>query len=207
MFKGVLLLLSTLFFWCGPALPGRAAQNLDLLVNGGFDLAGFPYPSNFGAVIAPWGWTGSVAYSWANDGASVGPGVVLDDGGVVGFGDGTIYQDVATTPGQIYTLTLVAHSRGTPTGEWMQPLWNGDALPPQMANYFEWTSISYQVEATGSTTRLTIAPWAFNDGPTWVDSVSLVALTAVPEPSTFCLFGLALALFMAKRSVAAGSGA
>src|SRR5512141_948238 len=97
--KAVVLALSA-FLGGGVSVLQAQAQSFsavdNLLVNGGFNVKGFPYPDDLTSVLAPWVWTGSIAYSWANDGPAVGPGVVLDAGGVVGFGDGSIYQDVAT---------------------------------------------------------------------------------------------------------------
>jgi len=177
-----------------------AAQpaNQNLLVNGGFNAQGFPYPGDFNLILAPWGWSGSIAYSWANDGATIGPGVTLDAGGVVGFGDGSIYQDVATVPGQSYRLTITAHSRGTTEGTWLQPFWNGGALPVGFAQYFQWTAITYDIQATTTSSRVTITPAPNNAGPTWIDSVSLIA---IPEPSvpTFITAASAGLLVLSRR--------
>jgi hypothetical protein len=163
----------------------------NFLLNGGFNVQGFPYPNDFNKIFAPWGWSGSIGYTWANDGATLGPGVTLDSGGMVGFGDGLIYQDVATTPGQVYALTVTAHARGTASGTWLQPLWNGTALSLDHAEYFEWTAVTYDVRAAGTSTRVTIEPAPNNQGPTWIDSVSLVA---VPEPTSGSLALLSLAI-------------
>jgi hypothetical protein len=181
----------------GNCVAQLAHQNL--LANGGFNAQGFPYPGDFNLILAPWGWSGSIAYSWANDGATIGPGVTLDAGGVVGFGDGSIYQDVATVPGQLYQLTITAHSRGTTEGTWLQPFWNGGALPLGFAQYFEWTAITYNIQATTSSSRVTITPDPNNGGPTWIDSVSLIA---IPEPSvsTFITAASAGLLAFSRRA-------
>ncbi len=173
-----------------------AGQNL--LVNGGFNARGFPYPSDFNLILAPWGWSGSLGYSWANDGPSIGPGVTLDAGGIVGFGDGSIYQDVATVPGQSYQLTITAHSRGG--GTWLQPSWNGGALSLAFARDYEWTAITYDIMATTSSSRVTIASVPNQAGPTWIDSVSLVA---IPEPSvpSFMILAVSLSGVFASSSV------
>ena len=178
-----------------------AAQlaNQNLLVNGGFNVQGFPYPSDFNLILAPWGWSGSIGYSWANDGATIGPGVTVDAGGIVGFGDGSIYQDVSTVPGQSYQLTITAHSRGTTAGTWLQPFWNGGALPLGFAQYFQWTAITYDIQATSSSSRVMIIPAPNYGGPTWIDSVSLIA---IPEPSvlTFMIAAGAGLLAFSLRS-------
>ncbi len=170
----------------------------NLLLNGGFNVQGFPYPSDFNLILAPWGWSGSIGYTWANNVATVGPGVTLDAGGMVGFGDGQIYQDVATTPGQTYQLTITAFCRGPVSGTWLQPLWNGAALPLDFTQYLEWTVTTYDIQATGNSTRLTIMPAPNNQGPTWIDSVSLVA---VPEPTSLWLLGPACLVLIKRKNV------
>jgi hypothetical protein len=166
-----------------------------LLINGGFNAQGFPYPNDLNSILAPWHWSGSIAYTWANDGPTNGPGTTLDSGGMVGFGDGSIFQQVATTPGLTYALTITAHSRGTTSGTWLQPLWNGVALPRDFAQYFEWTSTTYDIQATANSTLITIMPAPNNQGPTWIDSVSLVV---IPEPSAICLIVAGCGFFLAN---------
>jgi len=168
----------------------------NLLVNGGFNALGFPYSGDFTAILAPWHWSGSLAYSWANDRATVGPGVTLDPGGIVGFSGGSIYQDVVTTPGQSYEITITAHSRAGLPGSWLEGLWNGTSLTPQLAQYFEWTAITYDVQAISTTSRLTIMAVPDN-GPIWVDSVNLVP---VPEPTSFALIGFGGSLLLFRKT-------
>jgi len=178
---------------CAPYVKADTSDNL--LVNGGFNAQGFPYPNNFNLILSPWSWSGSIAYTWANNSQNIalGPGATVDVGGYLGFRGGLIYQDVATTPGQAYELTIIAHSRGTTAGTWLQPLWDGSQLPLGLAKYWEWTAIRYELQAMGSSTRVTIMPAPNNDGPTWIDSVNLVAVT---EPSALALLTVCGGFFL-----------
>jgi len=176
-------LLASLLVLIGLSSLPVVTKAANLLQNGGFNPQGFPYPNDFNLILGPWQWSGSLGYTWANNSqlVSLGPGVTLDAGGWVGFGgSGLIYQDFVTTPGQTYELTITAHSRGTASRTWLQPLWQGNALSPGLAKPWEWTAISYDEVATATSTRITIMAAPNNDGPIWVDSVSV---TAVPEPS------------------------
>jgi hypothetical protein len=204
--KPKLLFISLMMF--GVALKPAAVLAGNLLLNGGFNVLGFPFPNDFDKILAPWGWNGpSLGYTWGNDGVPLAPGVTLDSGGMVGFGEGQIYQDVATTPGQVYALTITAHARGSTTGTWIQPLWNGTALPLDHAEYLLWTATTYDIQATGSSTRITIEPAPNNQDPTWIDSVTLVT---VPEPTSGELALLSLAvpglLMMREKQLVFGQG-
>ena len=203
--KSILLILGSLLAGLVPRTTGATEfyTGDNLLQNGGFNAQGFPYPSDFSLILAPWHWSGSVAYTWANNSqlVTLGPGATVDAGGYVGFGDGLIYQDVATMPGQTYELTIIAHSRGTAAGTWLQPLWNGSSLEPGLAKYWEWTVIRYDIQASGNNTRLTIMPVPNNGGPTWVDSVNLVAIPEPSAPALLIMSGSVVFLFRRWRAL------
>jgi hypothetical protein len=162
-----------------PALP--AGQG-NLLRNGGFNAAGWPpSSSSFDVLLQGWTCQGSLAWTYR-------PTECLDGGGELGFGGpGSVSQTVNTKPGETYRLTLMARSfadLGSPPGH-LLPTWGGFALPVADApvSYTGWTEISYDVQATGAATLFQLS--YVDNGPVWVDSVSLVA---VPEPSSLAFW-------------------
>ena len=169
-----------------------AAQD-NLLSNGGFNAAGWPPSSDgFDALLQGWRWNGFLAWTYR-------PEECLDGGGQLGFGGaGSISQLVNTTVGQTYRLTLTARSfadPGSPPGH-LLPEWGGVALPVADApvDYSTWAEISYDVQAVGTTTLFQLS--SVDNGPVWVDSVSLVA---IPEPGFLSIWFLGVGGMWAYR--------
>lgn len=116
-------------------------------------------------------------------------------------GNGSIYQDLATTAGTTYELTFAFASNPFASEDvTMDVSWGGGtvasltATPSHDLANSGWVLESFTVTATGATTRLEFlntTPVADIAGPQ-IDAVSVQALSA-PEPSTLTLAGLGAA--------------
>ena len=105
-----------------------------------------------------------------------------------GNGPGTIYQDVATVPGQEYYLhfALAGNTAAAPTIKTNQVWWNNSPLDTVMFNItghstadMGWTNLEYLVTATNTITRIRFASQSYgNYGP----AVDAVTLEPVPTP-------------------------
>jgi hypothetical protein len=111
-------------------------------------------------------------------------------------GPGGIEQSISTTPGAYYNFSFWASSNGGAITNGLDVGWNGVNIaivstPAQG----QWTPFSYRVQATGSSTVISLSSPLGGDAGPLVDDVS------VPEPSS--LFGLgaglALSLGLALR--------
>ena len=184
--------------------------NANLIVNGTFE-------SSFSSqgTLFPTGWT-SNNFESGISGIMSSPGVDPDGGSsalslsnFVSHGLATIQQDVNTVSNATYTLTYWYTSKGDssatqPPGIELQVLWNGtiaDDLidPPHSTNGF--TEHTLTLTGTGHDT-LKFA--GLNDpGFSFLDNVDLEgqSQSAVPEPSSFAVFGLmgALGLLVSAR--------
>jgi hypothetical protein len=175
-------------------LAGHASAG-NLIVNGGFETGDLT------------GWTMTGNYVAGDD------GVVMQDGSVnpifphsgsylVNFsnyasdGAAGITQDVATSPGQSYTLSywFTTNADGSPANpNEFQVTWDGSVLI-DMTNFPSlqkvWTNYTFTVTGTGSDI---VGFSGYQDADrNGLDDISLVASSsAVPEPSTLALLGVA----------------
>lgn len=112
----------------------------------------------------------------------------------------SLSQSVATVVGQAYRLEFWLSSDGG--SNQMQVSWGGQSLLNQSLSAFDWTRFSYTVTATAAQTVLSFA--SQNDGinmATYLDDVSLVSVSAVPEASSYAMLlaGLGLVGVITRR--------
>lgn len=124
--------------------------------------------------------------------------------------NGLLSQTINTVVGSTYTLSFIANNdvynlvNASDTGEYISASYdnnlifkdiNGLKIPQQ------WRTLSGQFTATSNQTTLQIAMWfdrAVSQG--YIDNISVVGASSVPEPATYALFGLgALALIIVNR--------
>lgn len=111
-------------------------------------------------------------------------------GAFFGSGNGTegiITQTLATTPGQQYTFSFFVRNVGV-GGDRFRASFNGAnvlLIQPSSAE-FAFTPFSFDVTATSATTDIQFGGF---DGPNYfaLDDISVVAVTAAPEPGSIAL--------------------
>jgi hypothetical protein len=192
----------------GAALRPTAAQNV--VQNGGFETPAFTgllttlsgCPAGFVWCVGQ-GDVDLVQALWR-------PGEGRQSIDLNGTVPGSIFQDLATTPGEEYELSFLYS--GNPEGpipETMNVFWDGTDLgefawvvgPAQSLGDMLWSPITIgRLPATSASTRLefrstTTAPCAVAPEPQCgnaLDAVSVAPLSAVPEPATLALVGAGL---------------
>lgn len=207
MAKGLLRvsLLVAGFIVCLWPSPARA----NLIVNGDFEV-----PNLVGTGFAIYPGVGPVT-GWAS---SVGGGIEIQYGNVAGLAhsldqlveldstsNSNMFQDVATTPGQGYTLSFWYSPRpGQPAStNPVEVYWDGVLLDTRTGvggPNTVWTQFSYTVYGSvGPDTRLLFLAVGTSDSlGGYLDDVALEA--AVPEPGTLLLVGSGLAVLARRRS-------
>jgi hypothetical protein len=140
------------------------------------------------------GWSG---YGWfvTNGIADVGPNSGNDfaSTGCVGFYC-TLEQDVATMPGESYTLSFAFNpGLNANSGADTHVAFGGTTVADMSGGSLGWSDYSINVTATDSTTALVFSGY---QNPAWngVDDVSLTSADAggVPEPATWAMMLLGL---------------
>jgi Carbohydrate binding domain len=166
-----------------------SAQAQVVLVNGDFETGDFT------------GWD-----SVGSGGGGVSTGNHLVDGVYAGsysawFGPigpaGGIGQSFTTIPGHSYTVSFeLSNGSGGPVS--FQANWNGTAqISSSTEGAFNWSALQYTATATSTTSTI---QFVFIQVPSYygLDNVSVVDISAVPEPSAYAVVsGLALLGFAA----------
>ena len=100
------------------------------------------------------------------------------------YGDGPIYQDLATVPGTTYRLSFEYRYPDGTTGSKLEWRWNlGAFLSNTGLNQTEWNLQTNDVTATGTTTRLEFKASATTGG-VFLDDVRVVAIGTAAAPAT-----------------------
>ena len=183
-----------------PAVEGGIAISLssgNLVVNGSFETADF----------SGWEQVNDTSFTFVTDElAGGGP----TDGfhhaafGPVDPGGGGITQQIATTAGGVYTLSFDLANLGGPPNAFGL-FWDGSfvSIDVDLAP-FDYRTFTIGLAASGSDTTL---GFIFYHEPSFylLDNISLSALNAVPEPSSWAMliagFGLTGAAMRRRRAV------
>ena len=161
----------------------------NIVQNGGFEQG-----------YAGWGWTYNFGVWYGFPDAA--------EGRNWGEVDGTIYQDLATIPGQQYQLQFaLAGNLNISSSAVVNVLWGGNGIGSvswnpagHNINNMGWVWSDFDVTASSFTTRLTFANPYVGDGSGRIDLVDAISVVAIPEPSSLLLFGVGwLALLKRKR--------
>ena len=181
------------------AFAAMGAQASDLVVNGGFDTGDFTgWTQNGFAVVTAYGGVTGINGYYAETGCTQ-PGCYIS-------------QDVSTVAGQDYTLSLDFNPGQNVQfgGAYALVQWNGVTLEDIGVGSNAWTTHTYTVHATGTTSNFTLQAL---QQPAWdgVDNISITGAPGaggVPEPASWALmiggFGMAgAALRRRQRAVAA----
>lgn len=164
----------------------------DLVTNGGFetgDLTGW----------TPGGYTAETfVVQGPFDGYNPHSGSYFAALGPIGT-DGTLSQNIATTPGQAYTLTFYLASNGTTPNDFTATFNNQVAFTetniPATSSFspYAYMQETFTTVATSTSTPLV---FAFRNDPSYLalDDVSVIAASSsAPEPASLALFAVGLA--------------
>ncbi len=111
-----------------------------------------------------------------------------------------IYQDLTTLPGVWYDLEFAFSPRPGVVDNVLEVWWGGSLIDTISASgagksNTQWTYYSYQVQATGSTTRLEFGDSSVSDSfGTFLDDVRVV-----PEPTSIALLAVAGTVALRRR--------
>jgi hypothetical protein len=193
-FKNLLTVLASIVLGSCASTPAMA----DLLTNGGFetgDFTGWTQDGNIGSTFASQGLYDSYLPYSGTYFAALGP---------IGS-DGTLSQSVATTPGQLYTLTFYLASNGITPNDFTatfnnQVVFTGTNLDATSASSpYTYVQETFTTLATSTSTPLV---FAFRNDPSYLalDDVSVVKTpSSAPEPASLALFAAGLATALAGR--------
>jgi choice-of-anchor C domain-containing protein len=178
-----------------PALMPTVCEAQSIVANGDFEAPVVTGQNGFGVPNVDWYFAGQTFGNWTVESGSIdlyrepewqaGSGSQSVD--MSGQGPGIIYQDLATTPGQLYTLGfLLAGNPAQSEGSRVKRLdvhWGGTlAASPsfdvtgQSETDLGWVPLSYDVRATGSTTRLRFESLENSRGGPAIDRVTVTPL-------------------------------
>jgi len=164
----------------------------NLVQNGGFEQG-----------LTVWGWTYNFAVVLGVPNAA--------EGSNYGQVYGTIYQTLATVPGQEYQLTFATSGNlNISSVQVDNALWGNSQVASaswnpagHSVNDLGWVWTTVDVTASSSSTLLTFSNPYVGDGSQRIPSIDAVSVVAVPEPSSALLLGLGGLALMLRRRLAA----
>jgi len=111
----------------------------------------------------------------------------------------SIWQDLGTTTGQLYNLSFAYSGRSDTPGQLNSALeiyWGGTQLLSTSVTYHsDWVEYHFtNLLATSNSTTLKFTSIEPQNAPSYGSFLDGVVVTAVPEPSTFGMLGLGIAV-------------
>jgi hypothetical protein len=207
--KPVITLLVSAIAFAASSTPVQA----NLIVNGSFENPAIA-PNSFITPVSIPGWTGSPVLEIQSN-SVLGAGNVAQDGVQYAelnpFTPSALSQDISGLQvGGQYLLTFYYSARPGTGANTAMATFEGNAAIPLAAgpvNQITWMQFSQLVTITDSTSTLTFQGLT-PDGSVGnlIDNVSLVQVSAIPEPATLAVFGLmAVGAFGARRRLKAAA--
>ena len=186
------VLLATMLPPLSPAAPAEAASTIsvgNIVVNGSFEAPAIA-PGTFSHLSSIDGWSRSTSFLFEVQNNRPGIGPAQDGAQLVELdsnGPSAIYQDLATTPGQVYQLSFWFSPRpGTaPGNNAVEVKWGGATVDQVTATVVgtttTWEHHAYTVVAPGATTRLELLDRGSPVGDTFGTLIDNVRVTPVND--------------------------
>jgi Protein of unknown function (DUF642) len=177
------------------------SAHANLVNNGDFELPVVP-GGGFTIVTSIPGWTGSPNIEVQNNAA----GSPFSGNNLVELdttANSAMFQDILTTIGQMYTITFAYSARPgvAASSNGIDFSWNGAVIQNLAASGIglsntAWTVYTYNLLATGTTSRIGFAATGTSDSlGGYLDNVTANAtVAAIPEPGTVSLLGAGMLL-------------
>jgi hypothetical protein len=157
--------------------------------------AGLVTNGDFETGLTGWALTGNTAFMNAQCDSGTHSGACYASMGPVGS-LGYIYQDLTTTVGAQYTISMWLSSDGGTTNEFTVD-WGGSRIVDQVnVPNQPYTRVAFQAVATGSTTRLQIG---FRDDPGYLHLDDVDVPTPEPASGALLLGALGMMGFALRR--------